>query len=39
MELNRLVFPRPPSAYTHDSMKGKLFYVPKFDDDYLALAV
>mmetsp|Transcript_24188 Transcript_24188/g.18417 ORF Transcript_24188/g.18417 Transcript_24188/m.18417 type:complete len:90 (+) Transcript_24188:1-270(+) len=31
MELNRLVFPRPASSYTHENMKGKLIYIPKFD--------
>lgn len=30
MELNRLVFPRPSSSYTHETMKGRLIYVPKF---------
>jgi hypothetical protein len=31
MELNRLVFPRPASSYTHETMKGKIIYVPKYE--------
>ena len=30
MELNSLVFPAPTPSYTHESLKGKLIYVPKF---------
>ena len=30
MELNKLVFPSPSPSYTHDSMEGKLLYIPKF---------
>ena len=32
MELNRLVFPKPTSSYTHDSMKGKIIYIPKSEN-------
>ena len=31
MELNRLVFPCPSASYSHESMEGKLIYVPKPD--------
>ena len=30
MEFNRLVFPCPRSSYTHESLKGKILYIPKF---------
>jgi len=33
MELNRLVFPCPPSTYTHESLEGRLIYVPKRQED------
>lgn len=31
MELNGVVFPRPRSSYTLESMEGKILFVPKFD--------
>ena len=31
MELNRLVFPCPTPSYSHESMKGKIIYIPKND--------
>ena len=31
MELNRIVFPRPLSSYSHETMKGKLIYIPKYE--------
>jgi len=30
MELNSLVFPAPKPSYSHESLAGKLLYIPKF---------
>lgn len=38
MELNRLVFPRPKSSYTHESMRGKILYIPKIKTAFEKIA-
>lgn len=36
MELNRIIFPAPISSYSHESLKGKLIYIPRnaLNEDY-----